>query len=144
MAVLSLILVLVSKVWVRAHLCGEQTEKHHRQAAGMVVLPVEGNLAEQAMGMRSCSFPSTPAQINPVRDAGINVHSLEKGIGFPPIPLMQVWLPVPAHKGSPMEPFQQVSTKKTIHFRENSVGFLQKSFRDRDRVEDVGKELRES
>lgn len=36
----------------------------------MGVLPVEGNLAEQAMGMRSCSFPSTPARINPVRDAG--------------------------------------------------------------------------
>lgn len=43
-----------------------------------------------------------------------------------------------------MKPFQQVSTKKTIHFRENSVGFLRKSSRDRDRVEDIGKELRES
>lgn len=67
----------------------------------------------------------------------------EKGIGLEgnrvsSYPLMQAWLPVPAHKASPMKPFQQVSAKKTINLRENSVGFLQKSSRDRERVEHVG------
>lgn len=74
----------------------------------------------------------------------IKVPSLEKEIGCPHIPLIHVWLPVPAHKGPPMKPSQQVSTKKTICFRKNSVRFLQKSSKDRDSVEHVGEELRQS
>lgn len=69
----------------------------------------------------------------------IEVPSLEKEIGCP---LIYVWLPVPAHKGPPMKPFQQVSTKKIICFRKNCVRFLQKSSKDRDSVEHVGEELR--